>query len=144
MTSSILMDNIVFSSLFCRIGQRQGTPLPAWLYNTRNCRRIFNLFTNCRFERTICKSYNNVSNFIVLIHKYRPTVFVHPARQQKTAASSPSPSLLRKSTSPKGRGLGKEMKFVWIAKGSHFEGRLPPAGGRCRAATKRGIWRVSA
>ena len=23
-------------------------------------------------------------------------------------------------TSPKGRGLGKEMKFVWIAKGSPF------------------------
>ena len=34
----------------------------------------------------------------------------------------PSPSLLRKSTSPKGRGLGKEMKFVWTAKGSHFGG----------------------
>ena len=32
------------------------------------------------------------------------------------AASSPSPSLLRKSTSPKGRGLGKEMKFAWTAK----------------------------
>ena len=45
--------------------------------------------------------------------------------------SSPSPSLLRKSTSPKGRGLGKEMKFAWTAKGSHFEERLPPAGGRC-------------
>ena len=37
-------------------------------------------------------------------------------------AGSPSPSLLRKSTSPKGRGLGKEMKFVWTAKGSHFGG----------------------
>ena len=34
--------------------------------------------------------------------------------------SSPSPSLLRKSTSPKGRGLGKEMKFAWTAKGSPF------------------------
>ena len=30
--------------------------------------------------------------------------------------------MLRKSTSPKGRGLGKEMKFVWTAKGSHFGG----------------------
>ena len=40
----------------------------------------------------------------------------------------------------KGRGLGKEMNFAWIAKGSHFEGRRPPAGGRCRAATKGGIW----
>ena len=38
------------------------------------------------------------------------------------AAGSPSPSLLRKSTSPKGRGLGKEMNFAWTAKGSHFGG----------------------
>ena len=44
------------------------------------------------------------------------------------------------ATSLKGRGLGKEMDFAWTAKGSHFEGRLPPAGGRCRAATKGGIW----
>ena len=47
------------------------------------------------------------------------------------------------ATSPKGRGLGKEMKFAWTAKGSHFEERLPPAGGRCRAATKGGIWRTN-
>ena len=80
------------------------------------------MFIICRFERIICKSYNKVSNFIVLIHKFYPAVFVHPARQQKTAGFSPSPSLLRKSTSPKGRDLGKEMKFVWIAKGSHFGG----------------------
>ena len=26
------------------------------------------------------------------------------------------------ATSPKGRGLGKEMKFTWTAKGSHFGG----------------------
>ena len=26
------------------------------------------------------------------------------------------------ATSPKGRGLGKEMKFAWTAKGSHFGG----------------------
>ena len=45
-------------------------------------------------------------------------------------ASSPSPSLLRKSTSPKGRGLGKEMKFAWTAKGSPFEERLPPLRGK--------------
>ncbi|MBD9257320.1 MAG: hypothetical protein EGR99_01955, partial [Faecalibacterium sp.] len=32
------------------------------------------------------------------------------------------------STSPKGRGLGKEMNFAWTAKGSPFEERLPPAG----------------
>ena len=37
-------------------------------------------------------------------------------------AGSPSPSLLRKSTSPKGRGLGKKMKVAWIAKGSPFGG----------------------
>ncbi|HCJ59753.1 MAG TPA: hypothetical protein DHV95_03395 [Faecalibacterium sp.] len=35
------------------------------------------------------------------------------------------------ASSPKGRALGKEMKFAWTAKGSHFEERLPPAGGRC-------------
>ena len=38
------------------------------------------------------------------------------------STSSPSPSLLRKSTSPKGRGLGKKIKFAWTAKGSHFGG----------------------
>ena len=43
-------------------------------------------------------------------------------------------------TSPKGRGLGKKMQSVWTAKVSPFEDRLPPAGGRCRAATKGGIW----
>ena len=32
------------------------------------------------------------------------------------------------ATSPKGRGLGKEMDFAWTAKGSHFEERLPPTG----------------
>ena len=39
-----------------------------------------------------------------------------------------SPSLLRKSTSPKGRGLGKKMKVVWIAKGSPFGGAGKSAG----------------
>ena len=29
---------------------------------------------------------------------------------------------LRRATSPKGRGLGKEMKSAWTAKGSHFGG----------------------
>ena len=32
------------------------------------------------------------------------------------------------ATSPKGRGLGKEMDFAWTAKGSHFEERLPRPG----------------
>ena len=45
-------------------------------------------------------------------------------RSRARTVSSPSPSLLRKSTSPKGRGLGKEMKFAWTAKGSHF-GEMP-------------------
>ena len=28
------------------------------------------------------------------------------------------------ATSPKGRGLGKKMKFAWTAKGSHFGGAV--------------------
>ena len=28
------------------------------------------------------------------------------------------------ATSPKGRGLGKEMNLAWIAKGSHFRGAV--------------------
>ena len=51
---------------------------------------------------------------------------------------SPSPSLLRKSTSPKGRGLGKEMKFAGTAKGSPFEERLPPRRGKMSRSDKRG------
>ena len=43
-------------------------------------------------------------------------------------------------SSPKGRALGKTGKFAWTAKASPFEERLPPAGGRCRAATKGGVW----
>ena len=31
-------------------------------------------------------------------------------------------------TSPKGRGLGKEMKFAWTAKGSHFGGAVKSIG----------------
>ena len=54
------------------------------------------------------------------------------------AASSPSPSLLRKSTSPKGRGFGKEMKLAWIAKGSPFEEGLPPLRGKMSRSDKRG------
>ena len=44
------------------------------------------------------------------------------------------------STSPKGRGLGKEIKFAWTAKGSPFEERLPPLRGKMSPqVTKRGI-----
>ena len=39
---------------------------------------------------------------------------------------------------PRGRGLGKEMKFAWTAKGSHFEEDFPRAGGRWRISDKRG------
>ena len=35
-------------------------------------------------------------------------------------------------TSPKGRGLGKEMKFAWTAKGSHFGGAGARAPERAR------------
>ena len=59
-------------------------------------------------------------------------------KQTPRQASSPSPSLLRKSTSPKGRGLGKEMKFAWTAKGSPFEERLPPRRGKMSRSDKRG------
>jgi len=47
-------------------------------------------------------------------------------------ASSPSPSLLRKSTSPKGRGLGITMKSALTAKGSHFGGAGASAPERAR------------
>ena len=41
-------------------------------------------------------------------------------------------------TSPKGRGLGKEMKFAWTAKGSHFEERLPPGRGKMPHKRQKG------
>ena len=41
-------------------------------------------------------------------------------------------------TSPKGRGLGKEMKFAWTAKGSHFEERLPPRRGKMAHKRQKG------
>ena len=50
---------------------------------------------------------------------------------------SPSPSLLRKSTSPKGRGLGKEMKFAWTAKGSPFGGAGALAPERARTLAEQ-------
>ena len=40
---------------------------------------------------------------------------------------------LRRATSPKGRGLGKEMKFTWTAKGSPF-GRAAEQGEAERAS----------
>ena len=42
------------------------------------------------------------------------------------------------ASSPKGRGLGKEMKLAWTAKGSHFEERLPPRRGKMSRSDKRG------
>ena len=44
------------------------------------------------------------------------------------------------ASSPKGRAFGSPRKLHLIAKASPFEERLPPAGGRCRAATKGGVW----
>ena len=41
-------------------------------------------------------------------------------------------------TSPKGRGLGKKMKFAWTAKGSHFEERLPPRRGKMARKRQKG------
>ena len=42
------------------------------------------------------------------------------------------------ATSPKGGGLGKEMKFAWTAKGSHFEERLPPCRGKMAHKRQKG------
>ena len=42
------------------------------------------------------------------------------------------------ATSPKGRGLGKEMDFAWTAKGSHFEERLPPRRGKMARKRQKG------
>ena len=42
------------------------------------------------------------------------------------------------ASSPKGRGLGKEMNFAWTAKGSPFEERLPPRRGKMSRSDKRG------
>mgnify|MGYP006924735824 CR=1 FL=1 len=39
---------------------------------------------------------------------------------------------------PRGRGLGKEMKFAWTAKGSHFEERLPPRRGKMAHKRQKG------
>ena len=54
-------------------------------------------------------------------------------------------SLATLDSSPKGERARSEAlrfnrKLPRYAKGSPFEERLPPAGGRCRAATKGGIW----
>ncbi len=43
---------------------------------------------NCHFQNIICKSYNKVSNFIVLIHKYHRIAFVHLAKHKKTAGDT--------------------------------------------------------
>ena len=60
-----------------------------------------------------------------------PELFCHNtypllyAREQLLCGKHPRPLRLLTafaSTSPKGRGLGKEMYFAWIAKGSHFGG----------------------
>ncbi len=47
-------------------------------------------------------------------------------RQVQTLPSSPSPSLLRKSTSPKGRGLGMAVQFPAQVQSARSRQRLPP------------------
>ena len=65
-------------------------------------------------------------------------------RKRRRCGEQPRPLRLLTtfaSTSPKGRGLGKEMKFAWTAKGSPFEERLPPLRGKMSPqVTKGGIW----
>ena len=57
------------------------------------------------------------------------------------AVSSPSQSKpVGFASSPKVGALGSPRKLHLFAKASPFEERLPPAGGRCRAATKGGVW----
>ena len=54
-------------------------------------------------------------------------------------ASSPSPSLLRKSTSPKGRGLGMTEKF--LAQAQSLRARLLPLGGAVAQRLRGYGWR---
>ena len=56
------------------------------------------------------------------------------ASQLRVAAAAP----------PKGGAFGITGSFTVHAKASPFEERLPPAGGRCRVATKRGMWHRAA
>ena len=64
-----------------------------------------------------------------------------PKNSCSWVASSPSQSSLRDASFPKVGALGSPRKVHLFAKASPFEERLPPAGGRCRAATKRGVCR---
>ena len=59
-------------------------------------------------------------------------------RQVQTLPSSPSPSLLRKSTSPKGRGLGMAVQFPAQMQSARSRQRLPPRGSwqSCQALTE--------
>ena len=68
---------------------------------------------------------------------------IHPCKRGccTRAASSPSQSKpVGFASSPKVGALGSPRKLHLFAKASPFEERLPPAGGRCRAATKGGVW----
>ena len=62
----------------------------------------------------------------------------YPRQHRRVISSrqtgSPSPSLLRNATSPKGRGKGCTAAFLALP----FEERLPPVGGRCRISDKKG------
>ena len=50
----------------------------------------------------------------------------------------------RCAPSPKVRGLGSTVNFLVLPRAPPLRKDFPRAGGRCREATKEGIWRISA
>ena len=52
----------------------------------------------------------------------------------------PLQSLLRKASSPKGAPLGYAGKFAATAEAVPLRDDFPRSGGRCRVATKGGVW----
>ena len=62
------------------------------------------------------------------------------AEIKTVSGQRPRPLRRSRASSPKVGALGSPRKLHLFAKASPFEARLPPAGGRCRAATKGGVW----
>ena len=62
------------------------------------------------------------------------------AEIKTVSGQRPRPLRRSRASSPKVGALGSPRKLHLFAKVSPFEERLPPAGGRCRAATKGGVW----
>ena len=62
------------------------------------------------------------------------------AEIKTVSGQRPRPLRRSRASSPKVGALGSPRKLHLFAKASPFEERLPPAGGRCRAATKGGVW----